>query len=262
MWGRSGSSSEIKDFARITSATLARLTRSVLISYSVRRTENGIGAAKMTEWACRGLIALCCVLMMESGAKGDGGLARAEQDFWRAAADRDHVVLISAYLLHFGDGRFAAEAVRLFQKKTGQTWTDKTAARAAWRERIGDEAPDLTDRTLAGDWTHSALCDVNAVIQDIAIDSEQVFRTAAPGVLTGTSTFRHGTRYSGRGTILRARRRGSLMTYVMRAENNVTGPEVHIGVLNLETVGGRLTTRGWEMNTAGTYCDLRGAKTR
>ena len=216
----------------------------------------------MKDWVFRGFLALCFLSLIGTVARGESGLRQAEEDLWRVAADRNHEMLISAYLLHFGDGRFADEAARLFQKQTGEAWTDETAARAAWRERIDGNAPGIADKALEGAWAHSALCDVNAVMQDISIDSEQVFRISAPGVLSGTSTFRHGAGYSGQGAILEARRTGSLMTYVMRARNDVTGSEVHIGVLNLETASGRLTTRGWEMNTAGTYCDLRGAKTR
>ena len=199
---------------------------------------------------------------MTDGARAETSLARAEQDFWQAALRRDHLGLITAYLLHFHDGRFATEAARLFQQKTGEAWSAETAAEAAWRGPSGGDLSSLSDKALAGDWSHSALCDVNTFMQDIEIDSKQVFRLVASGVLEGDSTFRHGTRYSGAGDILRARRKGSLITYVMRAENDVTGTEVHIGVLSLTQGDNRLTTHGWEMNTAGTYCDLHGAKLR
>lgn len=215
----------------------------------------------MTEWVLRTFLALSCVFVIGDRAKGAGDLAEAEKDFWRAAVERDHVVLISAYLLHFQDGLFAREAADLFADKTGETWTNATAARAAWRDRIDDNAPGLADKTLVGGWDHAVVCDINSILQDIEIDGKLVLRLSSPGILTGSGSFRHGSRYSGRSTLLQARRRGSLLTYVMRAENDLTGYEVHIGVLNIEQSGGRLTTKGWEMNTSGAYCDLRGEKT-
>ncbi len=187
-------------------------------------------------------------------------LAKAELDFWQAASDARHTGLISAYLLHFTNGRFTTEATRLFQEKTGTTWTAQLAAETAWRNPFNDKTIRPNDTALAGQWMHTSICDVNFFVQDVEVESRQIFNIAQPGILNGTSTFRHGNRLEGRGEVLEVRRDKSLITYVMQAENNLTGSEVHIGILNLSQSNGQFQTRGWEMNTGGAYCDMSGQK--
>ena len=205
------------------------------------------------------LIALLLAPAVSPQAKADD-LAAAEAAFWESASDKEHAGLLSAYLLHFPEGRFAAAAAQLFQEETGQAWTTGTAAQAAWREP-GHVAQTVSGNTLlTGRWTHTAVCDINLLTQDIQIESSQIFRAAGNGALTGDSSFRHSARFHGAGKILELRVRGDLMTYVMQAENNITGTEVHIGILNVQATGGVLRTRGWEMNTAGAYCDMSGEK--
>jgi len=187
-------------------------------------------------------------------------LDKAEQEFWQAASDARHAGLISAYLLHFTDGRFARDAAQLFQEKTGAAWTPQLAAETAWRDPANDSAFKPQDSALAGQWAHTARCDVNFFVQDVEVESRQNFSFVQPGVLNGTSTFKHGSRLEGQGVVLEVRRDKSLMTYVMQAENNLTGSEVHIGILNLSQTNGQYQTRGWEMNTGGAYCDMAGRK--
>ncbi len=187
-------------------------------------------------------------------------LAMAEQEFWQAASDAKHTGLLSAYLLHFRNGRFVEDAARLFQEKTGTAWTPQLAAETAWRNPNNDRSINSQDAALAGQWTHTSTCDVNFFVQDVEVESRQNFNVVQPGILKGTSTFRHGTRLEGRGDVLEVRRDKSLITYVMQAENNLTGSEVHIGILNLSKSNGQLHTRGWEMNTGGAYCDMSGRK--
>ena len=187
-------------------------------------------------------------------------LAMAEREFWQAASDEKHTGLLSAYLLHFTNGRFVADAARLFQEKTGTAWTAQLAAETAWRNPVNDNTIRPQDAALAGQWTHTSTCDVNFFVKDVEVESRQNFNVVQPGILKGTSTFRHGNRLEGQGTVLEVRRDKSLITYVMQAENNLTGSEVHIGILNLSKSNGQFRTRGWEMNTGGAYCDMSGRK--
>lgn len=195
-----------------------------------------------------------------AGTASSAALDKAEQEFWQAASDARHTGLISAYLLHFTNGRFATDAARLFQEKTGRTWTAQLAAETAWRDAGNDKSLNPQDAALAGQWSHTARCDVNFFVQDVEVESRQDFSFVQPGILNGTSTFKHGNRLEGQGVVLEVRRDKSLMTYVMQAENNLTGSEVHIGILNLSESNGQFQTRGWEMNTGGAYCDMAGRK--
>jgi len=187
-------------------------------------------------------------------------LRNAEERFWAAAKKKENTGIISAYLLHFSDGRFVDSAARLYQKKTGQAWTPKVADITAWHDASNDALASLSDAALSGQWRHQAQCDVNFFVQDVDAASQQTFRVAAPGVLNGESTFSSGDSFKGGGKILELRRDRSVVTYVMSAQNSLTGAEVHIGILNLRQSNGQLLTRGWEMNTGGAYCDLMGRK--
>jgi len=184
----------------------------------------------------------------------------AEQQFWTAAKRTENSGIISAYLLHFSDGRFVDSATKLFQKKTGQAWTPKVADHTAWHDPANDSLSSLSDGALSGRWEHEASCDVNFFVQDVDAASQQVFRVSAPGILKGESTFSSGNSFKGAGEILELRRDRSVVTYVMVAQNSLTGSEIHIGILNLRQSNGQLLTRGWEMNTGGAYCDLNGRK--
>ena len=204
----------------------------------------------------------CVVSVSGSGASHASSfeIQKAEQEFWAAAKRTENTGIISAYLLHFSDGRFAENAANLFQKATGQTWTKAVADQTAWRNIANDAIVGLTDRALSGRWTHRASCDVNFFVKDVEGESEQTFRVSAAGVMNGESTFRSGNSFEGGGQILELRRSGSVVTYLMAAQNSLTGGEVHIGILNLRQENGRFLTRGWEMNTGGAYCDLAGEK--
>lgn len=187
-------------------------------------------------------------------------LLQAEQAFWEAAEKTENTGIISAYLLHFSDGRFATSAKRLYQKETGQAWTAAVADHTAWRDGTNDSIAGLNDGALSGRWKHRASCDVNFFVQDVEAHSQQTFRVSASGGLSGESTFSSGDSFKGGGEILELRRSGSVVTYLMAAQNSLTGAEVHIGILNLRQENGRFLTRGWEMNTGGAYCDLTGEK--
>lgn len=187
-------------------------------------------------------------------------LLQAEQAFWEAAEKTENTGIISAYLLHFSDGRFATSAARLYQKETGQAWTTAVADHTAWRDAANDSIAGLNDGALSGRWKHRASCDVNFFVKDVEAQSQQTFRVSASGRLNGESTFSSGDSFKGGGKILELRRSGSVVTYLMAAQNSLTGAEVHIGILNLRRENGRFVTRGWEMNTGGAYCDLAGEK--
>ena len=187
-------------------------------------------------------------------------LLDAEQKFWAAAEKTENIGIISAYLLHFSDGRFATSAAKLYQKRTGKAWTMALADHTAWRDVANDSIAGLNDNALSGHWKHRASCDVNFFVQDVDAESQQIFRVAASGRLDGESTFSSGDSFKGGGQILELRRNGSVVTYVMSAQNSLTGAEIHIGILNLRKENGQFLTRGWEMNTGGAYCDLAGRK--
>ncbi len=194
------------------------------------------------------------------GIAATNDLLQAEESFWAAAERTENTGIISAYLLHFTNGRFADRAARLYQQETGEAWTPQVADKTAWRDRANDALPGLSDTALAGRWAHKATCDVNFFVQDVEAQSEQLFKVAATGGLDGESSFRSGDSFKGQGEILELRRNGSVVTYVMAAQNSLTGAEVHIGILNLRQSSGQFLTRGWEMNTGGAYCDLAGQK--
>ncbi len=187
-------------------------------------------------------------------------LKAAEEAFWQAAFEKEHTTMLSAYLLHFAEGRFADRAAALFRKKTGTDWTDEVKVETAWQDAANDTSFTVSDTALAGQWRHTATCDINFFLRDVQIKSRQDFQSAGAGRMKGTANFRHGDRLDGRGNVLEVRRNKSLITYVMQAENNITGAEVHIGILNLSTENGQLKTRGWEMNTGGAYCTMSGQK--
>ena len=182
----------------------------------------------------------------------------AEDRFWRVASDSGNRALIAAYLLHFENGAHVPRAMRRYEEAAGEAWTPEVAAIRAWSAGEEETGPD--DAVIAGSWAHVATCDFNALLKDIGITSKQQFHPVRPGVLAGESTYRHSALFHGKGPVLELHRKGALVSYVVRAWNNVTGEEIHIGVLNLRTEGGRILSRGWEMNTAGAYCEVTGEK--
>ena len=206
------------------------------------------------------IISAMLIMGSQSANASSAKLLDAEQKFWAAAKRTENTGIISAYLLHFSNGRFVDGAEWLYQKRTGQAWTASVADQTAWRDPANDSLSDLSDNTVRGRWQHQASCDVNFFVQDVNAQSEQTFRLAASGKLEGESTFSSGDSFKGNGEVLELRRKGSVVTYVMAAQNSLTGSEVHIGILNLRQENGQYSTRGWEMNTGGAYCDLSGQK--